>query len=94
MATCWLCMWQSGEYKSGHKITFSSPLLSESYHLEFLSLPRLDPLDPLQLGVDHQRPALRIGQDCSILCRHAVTGEVLIVPAGDGGCISEQRQHV
>ena len=49
---------------------------------EAAAVARADPLHALKLGVDHQRPALAVGQDGSVLRGHAVAGELLVVPDG------------
>ena len=65
-----------------------------NHYLEVRPITRLDPLDALQLGVDHQGPALAVAQDGGVLRRHAVTRQPLVVPAGDVGVIHQHGQRV
>ncbi len=71
-----------------------SPFGPQPHHLEVLPVSGLDPLDALQLRVDHQGPALRIDKDRGVLRGHPVAGEGLVVPVGYGGCIGEEREYV
>ena len=68
--------------------------LAELHHLQAVAVLRLDPLDALQLRVDHQRPALGVRQDRRVLRRHAVARQALVVPRGDDGAVGEHRDGV
>lgn len=46
------------------------------------------------LGVDEQRPAVRVGEDDGVLDAHAVTGQTFIVPARYGDVIRQQAYWV
>ena len=61
------------------------PLCSESYDLEVFSISSLNPLDSLQLRVDHEWPSLSIGENGGILRGHTITGQVLVVPLSNSG---------
>lgn len=63
-------------------------------HSEVCSVSVLDPLDPLQLGVHHERPALAVGEDGGILHRHAVCGEALVPPGSHDRVICQHPQWV
>ena len=58
-------------------------LLAETHHFEAARLlVLLDPLDALQLRVDHERPARAARDDGAVLRRHRVGGQRLVVPTG------------
>jgi len=69
-------------------------LLAQPDDNELLAVLLFDPLDTLQLGVNHQRPALRVGQYRSVLRRHTVARQSLVVPPRDGGRVCEHREDV
>ena len=70
------------------------PFLPKAYDFKSLSFSCFDPLESLELGVNHQRPALSVCQDGGILNGHAVAGEVFIIPASDGSSISQKRENI
>jgi hypothetical protein len=61
-------------------VTSHLPLLANLGDPEFFSIFVLDPFNALQLRVDHERPALTVDEDGSILHGHAVSRETLILP--------------
>ena len=48
----------------------------------------------LQLRINHQRPALAVGQYGGVLGRHAITGQALVVPSCHRGAICEHAQMI
>jgi hypothetical protein len=58
--------------------TLNDPTFVEAARLLVL----LDPLDALQLRVDHERPARAARDDGAVLRRHRVGGQRLVVPTG------------
>ena len=65
-------------------------LLVETDDVEGFPVSALDPLDPLQLWVNHQRPLDRLGEDGGILSGHRVAWKSFIVPSGYS-CIVGQK---
>ena len=70
------------------------PFCSKSDNFELFSHSCLDPLDPLELRVDHQWPALSVCEDGGVLNGHPVTGKVLVAPLSYLGCIGEEREDI
>lgn len=79
-----------------HNLTSNKyvPLLSQSDDSKLFSFPRFDPFYALQLWIDHKRPPLAVCEYGGILCTHAVTGQVFVVPLGNRCIVSQQRQWV
>jgi hypothetical protein len=65
------------------------PFLTNLGDPKALSIFVLDPLDALQLRVHHEWPALTVDENGSILHRHAICGEALILPGGHVGIICQ-----
>ena len=59
-----------------------------------LALPLLDPDSTLELGVHHERPSLRVGENGSVLHRGGVRGQALLDPAGDNRIVHENLERI
>lgn len=71
-----------------------APPLSQADGFQHAPVFVFDPLDPLQLGVHNEGPALCVAQDGGILGGHAVTGEALVVPRGHVRVVCQQAQGI
>ena len=94
--TCWI---QIQIFVYGHVCAFTfahvySPLLPQPNNFQIFPLSCLDPLDSLKLGINHEWPAFRIGQDCGIFDGHSIGWQIFVVPAGNRGTIREQCKAV
>lgn len=69
--------------------------VGESGDLEFVvSLLLFQPLDTLKLWVNNQGVSLRVSKNSTILSRHLIRWQFLIVPLGDFGIISQNNEWV
>ena len=71
-----------------------SPFLTESNDGQVLSILGFDPLDSLQLRVDHQRPPFAGGEDGGVFCRHPIAGKTLVVPCRNPGVVCHHGEWV
>lgn len=71
-----------------------SPLLADSGHYEILAILVFDPLDALELGVNHEWPALTVSEDGGVFRGHAVSRKSFILPRSDVSIISQHHQRV
>ena len=68
--------------------------LSQPDDRQPIGKPIFDPLDALQLRVNHQRPLDRVCQDGRVLRRHVVRRQALVVPLRDQSVVGQEREDV
>ena len=73
---------------------YTLPFLSKTHGSQILSLAGLDPLDSLQLWIDHERPSLTVCENRSVLGRHAIRRETFVLPACDCGIVRKQGERI
>lgn len=71
-----------------------SPFLSLLQHFECRSVEVAKPLAGLLLGVYKERPALAACQDHSVLHRHPIRRQALVVPGCNAGLLSQKQDRV
>mmetsp|Transcript_52189 Transcript_52189/g.91117 ORF Transcript_52189/g.91117 Transcript_52189/m.91117 type:complete len:856 (+) Transcript_52189:3115-5682(+) len=72
-------------------------VLTQTHHLQVALGQRLllaEPLDALQLRINDQRPAGRVGNDGTVLHGHRVGRQAVRTPSGDLRSTSEDLQHI
>lgn len=70
------------------------PLVTNLGDPEGFAICVLEPFDSLQLRVNHERPALAVGEDGGILHGHAVCREALVLPGGHVGIVRQHPQGI
>lgn len=69
-------------------------IIDVMHSIEACNMQRLHRVTHLQLGIHHEGPALRVGEDGAVLHRGGVTGQPLPHPAGYSGIIHQHLQGV
>lgn len=71
-----------------------SPSLSQLHHPQLWTQTLSEPLDALLLRVNDERPTLTGGQDGSILGRHPIIWQALVMPGSHGGIICKHEDWI
>lgn len=71
-----------------------SPFLSQLHHLQLWPHSLSDPLDALLLWVNDEWPALTGGQDGSILGRHPIIWQALVMPGSHSGIVCNHEDWI
>mmetsp|Transcript_88795 Transcript_88795/g.236358 ORF Transcript_88795/g.236358 Transcript_88795/m.236358 type:complete len:236 (+) Transcript_88795:3089-3796(+) len=67
-------------------------LILRDHRLHQPCVALLDPFDPLELGINHQRPSCAVGNDGPVLNGNTVRWQALSIPSSNSGRVAKQVQ--